>query len=66
LIQSNEYANEKQQLTSAPIKANVLMPLNKPKNTETISIPPATVKIDESNAISRKCDHPGVVGEKDS
>lgn len=52
--------------TSAPIKAHMLMPLKRPKMIETIIMMPDMVKIDESNAIKRKCDQPGVVGEKDS
>jgi hypothetical protein len=42
------------------------MPLKSPKIIETIIIIPDMVKIDERSAISRKCDHPGVVGENDS
>lgn len=44
----------------------MLMPLKSPNTIETIIIIPEMVKIDESNAIRRKCDHPGVVGENDS
>lgn len=44
----------------------MLMPLKIPKMIETIIIIPDMTKMDDSNKISRKCDHPGVVGEKDS
>lgn len=54
-------------LTSAAIKANVLTPLTKtPTPIETISMKPDRVRIADRSAISRKWDHPGVVGEKDS
>lgn len=53
-------------LTSAPINAHMLMPLKQPKIIETIIIIPDMVKIEESSAIKRKCDHPRVVGEKES
>jgi hypothetical protein len=52
--------------TSAPINAHILIPLKSPQITDTIIIKPDIVKIEESKAISRKCDHPGVVGEKES
>lgn len=42
------------------------MPLKSPKIIDTIIIIPDMVNIDESNAINRKCDQPGVVGEKES
>lgn len=53
-------------LTSAPIKANMLIPLKSPKKTEAINIAPEMVKMDDRSAISRKCDQPGVVGENDN
>lgn len=56
----------KRVLTSAPIKAHMLMPLKSPNMIETIIMIPDIVKIEESNAIRRKCDQPGVVGENDS
>jgi hypothetical protein len=33
---------------------------------DTTSIAPEMVKIDDKSAMRRKCDQPGVVGEKDS
>lgn len=42
------------------------MPLKSPNIIETIIMIPDIVKIEESNAIRRKCDQPGVVGENDS
>jgi hypothetical protein len=42
------------------------MPLKHPKMIDTIIIIPEIIKIEESKAISRKCDHPRVVGEKES
>jgi hypothetical protein len=57
----------RQALTSADIKAKVFQPpLNMPTPIEIINIKPESVRIDESRAISRKCDQPGVVGEKES
>lgn len=44
----------------------MLIPLKHPNIIETIIIIPDIVKIDDSNAIKRKCDHPRVVGEKES
>ena len=52
--------------TSAPIKANMLIPLKSPKTMDTIIITPEMVNIDDNKAMSLKCDQPGVVGEKDN
>lgn len=49
------------------MKANVLTPLMKtPTPIETISMKPDRVRIADRSAISRKWDHPGVVGENES
>lgn len=53
-------------LTSAPIKAHMLTPLNSPKTIDTIIIATEMENIDESSEMSRKCDQPGVVGENES
>lgn len=53
-------------LTSAAIKANVLMPLKNPMKIETMIMNPEIVRIADKSAISRKCDHRAVVGEKES
>lgn len=53
-------------LTSAAINANVFNPPKKPTPTQMINMNPDSVNMDDSNATSRKCDHPGVVGENDS
>lgn len=48
------------------MNAHMLMPLKQPKIIDTMIIIPDMMKIDESSAINRKCDHPRVVGEKES
>lgn len=53
-------------LTSAAIKANVFNPPKKPTPTHTMNIKPDKIRMVESNATKRKCDHPGVVGENES
>lgn len=53
-------------VTSAPINPNMLMPLKSPNTIDTTSIPAEMVKIDDKSAMSRMCDQPGVVGEKES
>lgn len=55
-----------QVLTSAAIKANVFSPPKNPTQTHTMNIKPVRIKIVDSNATRRKCDHLGVVGENDN
>lgn len=53
-------------LTSAAIKENVFKPPKNPTPTQMINMNPDSVRIVDSNATSRKCDQPGVVGENDN
>lgn len=53
-------------LTSAAINANVLSPPKKPTPTQMMNMNPDSVRMVDSKATRRKCDHPGVVGENDS
>lgn len=53
-------------LTSAAMKANVLIPPNNPTPMQMINIIPDRVRIAESNVTSLKWDQPGVVIEKES
>lgn len=48
------------------MKANMLMPLNKPNAMDITNITPEMEKIDDSKAMRRKWDQPGVVGENDN
>lgn len=49
------------------MKAKVLSPaLKNPTATQTRNISPESTSIVVSKATNLKCDHPGVVGEKDN
>lgn len=65
-IQSRDISTLSSFLTSAAINANVLSPPKNPTPTQMMNMKPDSVKIVDSNATSRKCDHPGVVGENES
>lgn len=65
-IQKNGTKKEDALLTSAAIKANVFKPPKNPTPTQTINMNPDKIRIVDSRATNRKCDHPGVVGENDS
>lgn len=58
--------NSGRKLTSAAMNAKVFRPPKRPTPMQMMNMIPESVRIADRSVTSRKCDHPGVVIEKES